>query len=129
MSAEHFPAYQWETRESNPIGPIAANASIASLDYGSTSSGVTLDEVVLSTGSNGTAVNSWDGQTQTFDTGEYSTVLGESTSLATSMDGHAYGLHDGTVRNFRVNDMLVWSLVGNVTTSQSEMDPGDPDSQ
>ena len=110
-----FPAYQWETRESDPIGPIAANASIASLNYGSTPVNVTLDEVVLSTSSNGTAVNSWFGQTQTFDTGDYSTVLGPSTSLATNMNGHAYGLQDGTVKDFKINDMLVWSFVGNVT--------------
>lgn len=109
--------YQWETRESDPIAMIAANASIASSNYGSTSVGVTLDEVVLSTSSNGTAVNIWDGQTQTFGTGEYSTVLGESRSLATNADAHAYGLQHGTVKEFKFDNMLAWSVVGNVTTS------------
>lgn len=110
-----FPAYQWENQESDPIGPIAANASIASLNYGSTLTGVTLDEVVLSTSSDGTAVNSWFGQTQTFDSGGYSTILGPSTSLATNTDGHVYGLQDGTVKEFKINDMLVWSFLRNVT--------------
>lgn len=112
-----MPAYQWETRESNPIGPIAANASIASLNEGYTSAGVTLEEVVLSTGSNGTAINSWDGQTYTFATGVYSTVLGESTSLATIVDAHTYGLQDGIIKEFKVDDMLVWYPVGNVATN------------
>lgn len=77
---------------------------------------MTLDEVVLSTGSNGTAVNSWDGQTQTFDTEEYSTVLGESTSLATNMDAYAYGLQNGTLKEFMLDDILMWSSLGNVAT-------------
>ncbi|CAF9910296.1 MAG: hypothetical protein ALECFALPRED_006456 [Alectoria fallacina] len=107
----------WETRESDPIGLIVANASISSLNVGCTSAGVTLEEVILSTESNETAVNSWDGQTHTFTEGKYSTVLGESTSLATNVDAHVYGLRNGTIKEFTVNDLLAWSPVGNVATS------------
>ena len=84
---------------------------------------MTLDEVVLSTGSNGTAVNSWDGQTQTFDTEEYSTVLGESTSLATNTDAYAYGLQNGTLKEFMLDDMLMWSSIADVATYRAEVDP------
>ena len=94
-----------------------ANASISSLNVGCTSAGVTLEEVILSTESNETAVNSWDGQTHTFTEGKYSTVLGESTSLATNVDAHVYGLRNGTIKEFTVNDLLAWSPVGNVATS------------
>lgn len=96
---------------------MAANASIASFNDGYTPAGVTLNEVIISTGSNGTAINSWNGQTQTFATGEYSTVLGESTSLATNTDAHAYGLQNGIIKEFTVDDMLAWSSVGSVATN------------
>lgn len=77
---------------------------------------MTLDEVVLSTGSNGAAVNSWDGQTQAFDTGEYPAVLGESKSLATNADAHVYGMQNGTVKESKFDNAFVWSAVGNVAT-------------
>ena len=118
FSTKRFPACQWETRESSRIGLIAANTSIASLNGGYTPVSVTMNEVVISTGSSGTAINPWNGQTQTFATREYSTVLGESTSSATNEDAHVYGLQNGTVREFKVdNILLVWTSIGSVVTN------------